>query len=54
MGTLISDREAWSFIKGAWNRVNLVDAGMNAAVIGEAEFKRRFPQLPQLPTTEKL
>ena len=51
VATLVSDTEAWSFTNGAWKWVNLAEAGMGAAIIGEKRFTKMFGQLPPLPDT---
>jgi hypothetical protein len=47
---LANDRAAYQFSDGKWTEIHATDALMNAAVIGEARFKERFGNLPQLPS----
>jgi len=48
--TLINDFEAWWYANGEWTRINLVEAGHNAYVIGKPTFTKRFGKLPHLPS----
>lgn len=41
--------EAWSIIKDAWSRVDDADVGMSARLVSVEEFKKLFPDLPELP-----
>ena len=44
-----SPGEAWSVIKDAWTRVDSADVGTSARLVSVEEFKRLFPDLPELP-----
>jgi hypothetical protein len=45
--------EAWAFDAGEWKRLDRIDAGQNARVIGRAAFLERFgtQSLISLPTS---
>jgi hypothetical protein len=41
--------EAWWLLDGAWRPISPREVLSNAAVMREARFKEKFPQVPTLP-----
>jgi hypothetical protein len=46
-----TDKEAWWFVKGAWEKIDPATAHEKAAIVGEASFNKLYPDLPPLPIT---
>jgi hypothetical protein len=45
-----SEDEAWQYKPDlGWYRIDRIEAGANAAVIGKEEFSKEFGKLPPLP-----